>query len=454
MAESRRTFLGRAARMAIGGVADIATSRLIPSGSDVNNYSNLSDWRLLASPGASVSRRHDPDLNRQIVQVVTSPTGAEARLCYVRGGPITLRNRFLKFWLKVEAGSASDLDYVAIKVGAGGYAFQNYEYQEILGTGGPQSAPLAYLSSTIKPGEWTPFTIGRASFEGVGSTNVRGVDYDHIQDFEVAVASTPGTTTNLSFGGMSVVDGDPRYPSGVISLTFDDGLSSPFRLAFPILQAHHFPATAYVIHNEIGKFTSSYLSESQLTQLGLAGWEVAAHANSISDHNARLGFLSLGDDQLKADVEQEAAWLARLGFHGSTDLALPKGYFTTALLQKLQRFGHFQTIRASDFRSVETLPVANPFKLRCRLYDHTQPIGPPSLPGALQWRIDQVASYGGWLIIGIHDLQGEPSSGPPIVDPGTAMLQSDFAVLVDYIAKRGVPVRTIQQIWTDQAFTT
>lgn len=117
-------------------------------------------WHLLASPGATVKLFHDPSRHTRVVRVVTGTAGAEARLVIERVPPVSLRNRILRFWVKIDEATAADVVFVYIKVGSGKHAFDNLGYQQILAPGGPSSASIAYLLSTIKPGEWTPVTLG------------------------------------------------------------------------------------------------------------------------------------------------------------------------------------------------------------------------------------------------------------------------------------------------------
>jgi peptidoglycan/xylan/chitin deacetylase (PgdA/CDA1 family) len=454
---SRRDLLVRAAGAVVAGGANAILLEGCGFGApnaEQNDLRRLKDWSLVASPGASVLEKRDLTLGSNALDVVTASNGSEARLICQRTAPISLTNKMLKLWLKIDAATANNLLYVAVKAGAGAVAFQNFAYEEIVATGGPRTANISFLLSTIKPGEWTPITLGPASLVGLSASNVAPVDFDQIQDFELAVAAMPGKRAMLGFGGADIVQGDKRYPRGVVSITFDDGLASPYRLARPLLAKRGLPATAYVIRDLIRPegTEGSYMSESELHDLQRLGWEIAAHANLAADHNAYLGFVTLPADRLISDAEQEVAWLRASGFNGFRDTALPQGWFDRTVLERLVRYGRFQTIRTVDFRTVETLPVADPQRLRARLYDRTQRVGPASAPGSLQWRVDAIARYGGWLILGFHDMVGpsNPPSNAPIVDEGSAISAADFEKLVAYIHQRGVPVRTVGEVWQSQ----
>jgi peptidoglycan/xylan/chitin deacetylase (PgdA/CDA1 family) len=451
--ESRRRFLARLGGLALG--ASGAGAMLDGCGSKAANLarspsSPATDWRLLSSPGAVASSRWDPTLGRRVVQVTSGRAGEEARLGLERTSPVSLRNQMLALWLKVDADTAADVSYVVVKAGSGTVAFENVAYQEILNTGGAAPpAAMSYLLSVIKPGEWTRITLGPPSFVGRLDTNIDPVDFDDLRDFEIAVAAGPGTEARYSFGGMDVIAGDPRFPHGVLSLTFDDGLSGPYQFARPVLERYRAGATAFLIRDliEPPRADGRYLSLTQLHELQARGWEIAAHANLIADHNAHLGFVGLPTSRVIRDVEDEVAWLRSSGFNGSADIALPQGWFDQRVQNVLVRYGRFQTVRTVDYRSVETLPVADPHRLRARLYNHTEAIGPPGLPGSIMWQIDQVARYGGWLILGFHNMVSRPNPTVPVINEGTAILATDFADIVAFASQRGVPMRTIRQVW-------
>ncbi len=445
---TRRVFLARAGGVA-AAMAGWEMGHVPPAFARRRRHGSwpAAEWRLVASPGASLTRFHDAALRSSVAEVRTAADGDEARLVLERTRPFSLRNRILRLWIKVDAQSASDIVSVVVKAGSGRRPFSQLAYEEVLSPGGASGATRAYLRSTIKPGEWVPLTLGPPSF--VGSSSAAEVDYLRLQDFAIGVSAVRGSRARLSFGGMELIEGDRHYPTGVVSFTFDDGLASVYRNAFPVLAARSFPGTAYVIRDLIQpQFEDSYMTMSDLHTLTRAGWEVAAHANLVADHNAYLGFVGVPRNQLIADVEDEVAWLQASGFTGSRDIALPQGYFDADVLDVLRTYGHFATVRTTDFHSIETLPVADPYRLRCLSYDPTVPIGPPDLAGSIMWRIDQLAAFGGWLILAFHDVTTPGgASAPPVADEATAISQADFEQIVAHVQGRGVPVRTVGQVW-------
>src|SRR6185312_11019174 len=115
----------------------------------------------------------------------------------------------------------------------------------------------------------------------------------HITDVMVRVADdrTGPLTLHLNAAGI-VAETAPHYPNGVVTFTFDDGWAQANDVAAPILAAHQFPATAYVIVDEIDK--PDHMSLPTLHNLSDAGWDVGAHAYTQVDH--ALNFTELSRD--------------------------------------------------------------------------------------------------------------------------------------------------------------
>jgi len=74
---------------------------------------------------------------------------------------------------------------------------------------------------------------------------------------------------------------DKKMPAKTIVLTFDDGYTSVFNQAWPIMQEYGFTGTVYVCTSFIGR--SNYISLDQIKQLQSAGIEIGSHTkNHIS----------------------------------------------------------------------------------------------------------------------------------------------------------------------------
>lgn len=74
--------------------------------------------------------------------------------------------------------------------------------------------------------------------------------------------------------------GTGRLPAKPILITFDDGVSSTWRAADPILEHYRMNAVLFVITSEIGRHAPYYLSSHELRDLRDSGrWELEAHTD-------------------------------------------------------------------------------------------------------------------------------------------------------------------------------
>jgi peptidoglycan/xylan/chitin deacetylase (PgdA/CDA1 family) len=434
---SRRRFVvqSAAAVVGIGGAVGIAEQILERSETSSlvlgNRLQAGRAWTLTQSVAGSVDYRGPNALKTPTIRLVTQHDGTQARVTLARTEPISLRGKLLRIWLRIDPVRAANLHQVNLLLGSGAATFESYAYQTLVAV----DSLASYESEFLKPAEWVALTICPASLALLGAGVI---NFDAIRDFAFAVGDNGKGPAVALFGGMQVIPASSVFPNGVVSLTFDDGLASPYLNARETLDAHGYRATAYLIHDLIG--SDGYLSAAQLTHLQSQGWELAAHASSARIHNAQRGIVRVPADEVVQDWLLEHSWLQGMRARGADDLALPQGLFDRRVVSLLDQYPIFKTVRTTNFRSIETLPVADPHRLRTISYDVTVPIGPASTFGSLKWRIDQVFKYGGWLILTFHDVVQGESSGSTISAPR-------FKAIVDHIARRKVPVRTIAEVW-------
>lgn len=66
--------------------------------------------------------------------------------------------------------------------------------------------------------------------------------------------------------------------AGMVTFVFDDGLSSVYQYAFPVLDRYGFPATVGIIAGRVDSGDPDFMSVRQIRTLEKAGWEVASHS--------------------------------------------------------------------------------------------------------------------------------------------------------------------------------
>jgi peptidoglycan/xylan/chitin deacetylase (PgdA/CDA1 family) len=118
-----------------------------------------------------------------------------------------------------------------------------------------------------------------------------------------------------------------------VVLTFDDGLITHYRNAFPLLRAHHAKAVFYVYTNPIGK-DDRFMTWEQLAEMRDAGMEIAGHTLShplLSKQTPEMLHHEMYDS--KVTLEK------KLGI-SVTNFASPFGYTSDAIVAELKQDGY------------------------------------------------------------------------------------------------------------------
>lgn len=153
----------------------------------------------------------------------------------------------------------------------------------------------------------------------------------------------PGTAMNITFLEMKKnLAGTPK-----MVLTFDDGYTSVYTNAFPIMQKYGIKGTIYLNTAYVGQ--AGRLTLAQLHILYNAGWTIANHTplhtdlitGSLTDPELDLNDTTiLTVDQDKQIIQGGINWLLANGFtRGAYDFALPWGQYDANVLEALKECG-------------------------------------------------------------------------------------------------------------------
>jgi len=263
-------------------------------------------------------------------------------------------------------------------------------------------------------------TTGRPDRAGLTAIRLRAQDHGRpvtVHWQEVALVSDPGK----------------RFPRGAATICFDDVYASQYTLARPVLAAHGFRGTVAVIRQAIGLESAMSLADLRSLQ-DEYGWEIGCHANTLAVHHETDIGVPLS--AVVSDLRSELAFLRRSGFTGEKIHAYPSGRWNPAVLRAVS--GYCGSARLDFFRTQETLPPADPYKLRaCGSIS--------SLPGghsaaAVKRYIDAAAEHRSWLILIFHKIvTGTPAQR-------TECSLADFEAIVGHLAASGMPVLTTAEV--------
>jgi peptidoglycan/xylan/chitin deacetylase (PgdA/CDA1 family) len=382
-------------------------------------------WTGTANAAGDLNYAGDFHQGTQCIKLTTLGGGGEKSPTYVtspRVERVDLRSKMIRVWLKLDAANVENLSLIRFYVGGGSTAFSYF-------ANGLIARPAADgNTAVVQAGEWYGLTISPASL----TDRSGAIDWSAIQDLRLRIEDNGvlEQAATVYLGGIEFIDNDPAYPHGVVSITFDDGYASAYTQGKGQLDHYGYPGTAYVIHDLINY--APYLSAPQLGELYAGGWEIAPHADKVANHNH--GFDTVDPAVAAADLRDEIAWLESLGYGQSHHWAYPKGLFDDKLIDLAKPM--FTSCRTTHYRTVETLPVGDPYRLRC-----IQPkaVTPNTEAGTLAWYVDQAYDYGGWLILMFHNLVEAPTLP-------TEYPIAEFNTFVDYLGKRGIPVKTMTSV--------
>lgn len=421
------------ARSSVGSVLKVSMN-YTPS-----YFANALHSTLQAGHGWTGTNNGAGDLNyttdkyqgTQCIKLTTTGGGGNATPTYVTSPRTTafdMRSKMARVWIKVDSATVSNLSLIRVYFGSGATQFANFAHAMVF-------RPVDAYASIVQSGEWFGLTINPASLVEVSGT----VDWSAIQDVRVRIEDNGvgGQAATVLLGGVEFIDNDTEYGThGVISVCFDDGYASCISQAAPVLQSYGYSATAFAIRNLIDQ--ANYLTAAQLASLrDTYGWDVQVHADTVANHNLTNGFVGLSDAALTKEYVDEINWLNPRGYPHRYYMAYPKGMTDATVLSVTGRY--FSAARTVQYRTVETLPVCSPLRLRSVTPNNTTPTVPNTTPATLEWYVDQVYNYGGWLILSFHELVSPATTG-------TQFLPADFSTLMAYINTKGVPVRRMDAV--------
>ncbi|KUN99502.1 polysaccharide deacetylase family protein [Streptomyces resistomycificus] len=305
----------------------------------------------------------------------------------------------------------------------------------------------------VQSGEWVTVTLqwsGVRSPTGtftVGSTGIPSTT-SGLTDMAFQVVDKGGSapaTVNLQ--SVEIIDGTvATFPTGAVSITFDDCYSSVWSLARPKMDALGYRGTIYTIADVVDT-SGVYLTTAGLQAMQDAGWGIAGHAYTVAAHNAK--YTTLSTQAVLDELRQLRAWMVTRGF-ASEHFAYPGGWFgpTTDgdLIDQLtaRYFSTGRGISSADNAS-ETHPPGQPFRMRSisgigSMAGGASPANPTTMLAA-GGALDRTASTGAWTILTFHEI----TSGAATTTNQCSI--TDFNSIMDGIAARGIKVLPVSDIY-------
>jgi hypothetical protein len=376
----------------------------------------------------------------QSFRVTTTGTGAVANIRRLGSALPDLTGKALRLTFRVS--NTTYLNQINVQVGSGTLT-NTFSWR--------LHTHSATAENQVLSGEWTVMTLSWAdvrSTTGTYSISANGVPSvtSGFTDllFQV-VDNNTGNPVTAHLQAVEVIpDTKEKFPNGVVSVTFDDSYASQYTLARPKMDALGFRGTLYTICDVIG--TSSYLTLPQLQSVqGASGWEVAGHAYSVANHNAK--FNTLTSAVVEDDIRRTRAWMLANGFP-SDSFAYPGGFFGRtsdgASIESLtcRYFSSGRGISSAD--NLESFPPPTPLRMRSitgigALAGASARGLPANLTGP-GGSLDRCQLDGNWTTLTFHEIV----TGS--VTTTNQCSQTDFNSIMDAIAARGIRVLPVGDV--------
>ncbi len=225
------------------------------------------------------------------------------------------------------------------------------------------------------------------------------------------------TTDNASL----VAEPASPLPSGMVSLTFDDGDLSQYQNALPILTAAGMKASFYIITSEPGSGDSGYMTWAQIKSLASQGFEIGGHTQT------HPYLTTLTSAQAQKEISGSFTDLVAQGLSPKT-FVYPYGDRSPATDALVEAAGYIGS-RGSYYG------LDAPFTPRYNLDDIR--VDSTTSLASIEAEVDQAVADKRWLVLEIHDVL--PGGGDTYT-----ITPAFFQSLVNYIKQSGAQVVTLQ----------
>ena len=227
----------------------------------------------------------------------------------------------------------------------------------------------------------------------------------------------------------------------VITLTFDDQYEDQWLYSVPLMQAHNFTGTYYVITADTNNGYQCCMSWSQLDALQAQGNDIGSHT---VDHPDNLTTLTTA--QMTQEICGSRQDLISHGIADPQSFAYPDGIYNATVEGIVQQCG-FNNARGGGGISnsnttptapyVETIPPRDPYALRTIAVDGSSPENLADLQSFVNAASDH---GGGWLPITFHDVcDANAADFSDCMSKWGSIQDTVFGQFLDWLAAAGQP---------------
>lgn len=377
----------------------------------------------------------------QCATATTNGTGVQSSISNTALSPPNQAGKLIRLIFKID--NVANLDHINFYLGTSNFAnfFQWTPHTH---------SNVAGQQNYVQSGEWVTLTLQWADLvtsSGAFTMNTHGVPsvQSGFTCMRFAVYDNGAGPVTYHLQAVEVAaDTSVTFPSGVVSVCFDDSYASQFALARPGMDAAGYRGTLFTIQDLVGS-SGTYLTLAQLQQLAaVSGWDVQGHAWTGAAHAA--GYNALTALQVQNEMRYLRSWMLANGFAGDV-FAYPHGWFgpTTdgvAVDQIAAQYWAAARSIISDTSEVGPGP-AMPLRMKSvtGINDGTA-LGGTTVASlvATGGLLDRCAANADWLILTFHQIiTATPADS-------TQCTQAGFQTVMTAIGSYGIPVLPVADV--------
>lgn len=325
-------------------------------------------------------------------------------------------NRSLKVETNAYTNGAANWYYNGVAVTAGkAYKYENW-YQSNVDT---EVDAQVTMSDGTTQFYWLGVALASNSWSKFSTSFTPPVGAKSLAIYQI-LAKNGYIISDDYFLGENVSQGFSR---ALVSVTLDDGWTSQYQNALPILNKYGLKATFYIISGELTD-QPDYMSAAQVKGLYAQGMEIGSHTITHSD------LTQVSQTQLVQEMSQSQTTLQNAIGAPVTNFAYPYGAYNSNTIAVGKQYYRSQRSVNAGYNSKDDFDIT-----QLKIYEVDSNISNAQVQGWIQGAITQKA----WLILVYHEIGA--NIGGDIYNATTA----NFDNQMSYLKNTGVAVVTVNQ---------
>lgn len=180
---------------------------------------------------------------------------------------------------------------------------------------------------------------------------------------------------------------DAYVDKSLVTFTFDDNYLSTYSIAYPILNEYNYKATVFVPTDFIGK--PGYMSEQQLFNLKMYGWDIGSHTKTHTD------MVSLTSSQVQDELTMSRDRLTSINMGAPVGFASPLGSYDASIVAEIKSVYVYQRTCDPGYNDI---PPGDAYYLKSMV------IKSDTTVKEVKGWIDYAYANHKWLILTLHRL--------------------------------------------------